>query len=103
MNKTTVLHTVRNVSCFKKSSNYRPGRSATEVPSFEVPHPGISYNPTYKDHLTLANEVAKKELQLQKKEAHLNRVTQNLFKHITEEQNQVTNHIEVFCCIAQRF
>lgn len=89
MNQNTVLHTVRNVSCFKKASNYRPEKSATVIPSFETPHPGVSYNPSFKDHLSLVNEVAQKELELQKKEAHLNRVTQNLFKHITAEQNQV--------------
>ncbi|XP_065207482.1 ribosome biogenesis protein NOP53 [Planococcus citri] len=88
MNSNTLLHTVRNVSCFKESSNYRPEKVVTEVSSFEVPHPGISYNPTFQDHLTLVKEVAEKEIDLQKKEAHLDRVTQNLFKQITAEQNE---------------
>lgn len=87
--EATILHTVRNTSDLKEQSNYRPQATATIIPSFENPHPGISYNPSFKDHLDVASEVTKLEMKTQKEEKHLNRVTQQMFKQISAEKNQV--------------
>ncbi|EFN85346.1 Uncharacterized protein CG1785 [Harpegnathos saltator] len=48
----------------------------------EAPHPGTSYNPSYTDHQKLLNDIAQKELELMKEEAHLDRVTTKMFKKV---------------------
>lgn len=70
-------------------STYRPAKPETIVSPFEIPHAGTSYNPSFKDHLDLASEVVSRELSTQKEEAHLTRVTQKSFKHISADQNEV--------------
>lgn len=83
------MHAVRNTSDLKEKSNYRPQTAANIIPSFENPHPGTSYNPSFKDHLDVATEVSKLEMKTQKEEKHLNRVTQQMFKQISSEKNEV--------------
>lgn len=73
----------------KEASNFRPAKPKTIVSTFEVPHPGTSYNPTFKDHLDLANEIVSSEVNMQKEEAHLTRVTQKLFRPISAAENEV--------------
>lgn len=85
----TLLHTVRNTSDLKEKTNYRPQAAATVIPSFECPHPGISYNPSFKDHLDIAIEATDLEKKAEKEEKHLNRVTQNMFQQISAEKNEV--------------
>lgn len=89
MNEATFLHNVRNTSDLCNESKYRPDAPKTVVPSFESPHPGSSYNPTCHDHLNLANTIAKKQLEIEKDEAHLTRVTQKFFAQISTTQNEV--------------
>lgn len=89
MNNTTYLHTVRNTSDLTNKSNYKPGTPDTVLPSFEIPHPGSSYNPTFQDHLSLANTLSQKQLDIEKEESHLVRVTQKLFKLTTTTENEV--------------
>lgn len=88
-NETTVLHTVRNTSDLKEQSSYRPSAAETIIPSFETPHPGISYNPSFTDHLNIATEVSTLVTKTEKEERHLNRVTQQMFKQISSDKNEV--------------
>lgn len=85
---TTYLHAVRNTSDLKEASDFRPAKPKNIVSTFEVPHPGTSYNPTFKDHLDLANEIVLSEVNMQKEEAHLTRVTQKLFRPISAAENE---------------
>uniref|UniRef100_A0A0A9X8V0 Ribosome biogenesis protein NOP53 n=1 Tax=Lygus hesperus TaxID=30085 RepID=A0A0A9X8V0_LYGHE len=58
------------------------------LPALELPHPGTSYNPSVSDHQDLLRIVADKEIELQKKEAHLDRVTSAFFQKVTPEEKQ---------------
>lgn len=71
-------------SLFKKPS---------AIPAVDIPHPGISYNPSYKDHQALLRGIADEELKFIKEEAHLNRVTTRMFKKVSaveKDQNWLT-------------
>jgi len=56
------------------------------LPAVEVPHPGMSYNPSFKDHQDLLQMVATDEIKIIKKEEHLNRVTRDMFRKVRENQ-----------------
>ncbi|XP_054282422.1 ribosome biogenesis protein NOP53-like [Macrosteles quadrilineatus] len=57
------------------------------LPATEMPHPGISYNPSFTDHQQLLREIAEKEMKLMKEEEHLKRVTSSMFSKISPEEN----------------
>lgn len=57
-------------------------KKTSHVQATEIPHPGMSYNPSYNDHQSLLAEVAEKELKLMKDEKHLLRVTSMMFKKV---------------------
>ncbi|CAH0730793.1 unnamed protein product, partial [Brenthis ino] len=56
----------------------------------ELPHPGVSYNPSFQEHQELLQEVVQHEEKMMKREAHLQRVTTGMFKKVTpqEKENQ---------------
>lgn len=66
-----------------------PPKTVTRA-AVETPHPGISYNPSYKEHQELLQEVVNHEQKLMKREAHLLRVTNKMFRKVTatEKENQ---------------
>jgi nucleolar protein 53 len=55
----------------------------------------MSYNPSYRDHQTLLQEVANKELILIKEEKHLNRVTSKMFSRVTEDEKEVSRFVKL--------
>lgn len=63
-----------------------------------IPHPGISYNPTFKDHQNLISSVLEQEQVIIKREEHLNRVTTSMFKKVTADQRDL-NHLAEFNAI----
>ncbi|CAH1176756.1 unnamed protein product [Phaedon cochleariae] len=81
----TKKHNLRGVGVPIK--NVRPSlkEKKSGVPAIEAPHPGMSYNPSYKDHQDLLRAVAEKESKLIKEEAHLQRCTRGMFSKVTEE------------------
>ncbi|CAD0204655.1 unnamed protein product [Chrysodeixis includens] len=54
----------------------------------ETPHPGVSYNPSYKEHQELLQQVGAHEEKMMKKEAHLMRVTTGMFRRITQQEKE---------------
>lgn len=66
-----------------------PAQSTCIVDDMKCPHPGLSYNPTIEDHVSLLANIAEKESELQKHEAHINRVTQSLFKQVSKDKHEV--------------
>ncbi|XP_063832225.1 ribosome biogenesis protein NOP53 [Ostrinia nubilalis] len=54
----------------------------------DTPHPGISYNPSFKEHQELLQEVVQHEQKMMKREAHLLRVTNGMFRKVTQEQKE---------------
>ncbi|KAJ9583122.1 hypothetical protein L9F63_022536, partial [Diploptera punctata] len=86
--KTTLLHTLKNTGQIKKKLPEKFLKKPFVTPPVEAPHPGTSYNPTFGDHQSLLKEVAEKELEVKKEEAHLNRVTSKMFSRVTESERQ---------------
>ena len=77
----------------------KPPASETVVSrsAIDTPHPGVSYNPSFKEHQELLHEVVKHEEKMMKREAHLNRVTTKMFKKLTaqEKENQWREEMNV--------
>ncbi|XP_059058765.1 ribosome biogenesis protein NOP53 [Achroia grisella] len=67
-----------------------PPKTVVTRAAMETPHPGISYNPSYKEHQELLQEVVNHEEKMMKREAHLLRVTNKMFSKVTakEKENQ---------------
>ncbi|XP_045778941.1 ribosome biogenesis protein NOP53 [Maniola jurtina] len=67
-----------------------PPKTVVTRAAVEVPHPGVSYNPSFKEHQELLQEVVQHEQKMMKREAHLYRVTTGLFSKVTpqEKENQ---------------
>lgn len=66
-----------------------PIQSTCNADDMKRPHPGLSYNPTIEDHVSLLENIAEKETKLQKFEAHINRVTQSLFRQVSKDKHEV--------------
>lgn len=71
------------------------------LPSVEAPHPGTSYNPSLKDHQTLLNEIAQKEMKIIKEEKHIERVTTKMFKRVPAEKREVRYLIQIIIYFIQ--
>lgn len=66
-----------------------PIQRTCNTDDMQCPHPGLSYNPTIEDHVSLLTDIAEKETEHLKHEAHINRVTQNLFKQVSLDKHEV--------------
>ncbi|XP_055384814.1 ribosome biogenesis protein NOP53 [Condylostylus longicornis] len=58
-------------------------KKTTLLKPIEKPDPGVSYNPTLKDHQKLLSKVLSKEEEIMKQERHLKRVTTDMFSKVT--------------------
>ncbi|XP_015510412.2 ribosome biogenesis protein NOP53 [Neodiprion pinetum] len=82
----TVRHTLANTGQKQKRVPLSLSNKPSVVPAVQAPHPGTSYNPSYTDHQELLAVVAKKEMELMKQEAHLDRVTTKMFKKVSADK-----------------
>lgn len=83
MSTDSIRHTVKHLGVQKRKLPSSLHKKTSILSAIEVPHPGTSYNPSFTDHQELLNDVAQKELALMKEEAHLNRVTAEMFKKVS--------------------
>ena len=88
MSSDTVRHTLSHFGERKKKLPTSLHKRPSAISAIEVPHPGTSYNPSFQDHQTLLQEIAKKELEVMKEEAHLERVTTKMFKKVSPTQKE---------------
>ncbi|XP_030754474.1 ribosome biogenesis protein NOP53 [Sitophilus oryzae] len=58
------------------------------LPAVELPHPGMSYNPSFKDHQELLQIIVQEESKVIKKEKHLARVTKDIFRKVSQDKQQ---------------
>jgi hypothetical protein len=65
--------TKRNI--LRNRSSHVPSRKKNEVKAVEVPHPGLSYNPSFKDHQELLAKAVEKEKLKLAAEAKIRRAT----------------------------
>ena len=89
LSKDTVRHTLTNTRQLKVPVPKGVQKKKSVLQSIEKPHPGISYNPSYKDHQDLLKKVAEKELSAQKEEAHITRVTADMFAKVSPQEKAV--------------
>lgn len=68
----------------------------TKVAAIETPHPGTSYNPSFKDHQDLLKEVADNEKKIMKEEEHLARVTKTIFKKASVGDKNVSKYYSIY-------
>lgn len=78
----TLRHTLSNTGKKMKRTPSSLYKKPSITPAVTVPHPGASYNPAYSDHQELLAQVAEQEIKLMKEEAHLNRVTNHMFRKV---------------------
>ncbi|XP_060533750.1 ribosome biogenesis protein NOP53 [Cylas formicarius] len=91
----TKKHNLRGTGVPVKTTAKSVLSKSSILPPIEPPHPGMSYNPSYKDHQDLLKQIAQKELSLIKEEEHLNRVTKDMFKKVTEEKRDTSWIVEM--------
>ncbi|CAH1407581.1 unnamed protein product [Nezara viridula] len=84
LKEDTVKHHGGNTLCSLPKGNAKP----SVIPAVEAPHPGVSYNPSLKDHKSLLDEVVQHEMDKLKEEAHITRVTRDMFRKITVAEKQ---------------
>ncbi|GJQ69366.1 hypothetical protein Trydic_g6491 [Trypoxylus dichotomus] len=90
VDKSTKRHMLRGIGKLDKiNSRVKLDKNAA-IPNVEIPHPGTSYNPSFKDHTDLLMEIAEKETKIIKEEEHIKRVTKDMFKKVSAG---VTNDI----------
>lgn len=84
----TKKHSEEATGIVKKPRPFSLKHKPSIIPAIEVPHPGTSYNPSYQDHRDLLGKVVEKEKKIIKEEAHLNRVTRDMFRKVTVNEKE---------------
>ncbi|KAJ3665022.1 hypothetical protein Zmor_000542 [Zophobas morio] len=84
--KNTVKHNLAGTGKIRKTVKDLKKIKSSVLPTIEMPHPGMSYNPSYDDHQDLLKTVAEKEMKIIKEEEHLNRVTRDMFSKVTAKK-----------------
>lgn len=91
----TKVHNLRSTGIPVKKTIKDVQQKKSPLPAVEVPHPGMSYNPSYKDHQDLLRIVAEKETKIIKEEKHIERVTRQMFRKISPNQKQTEWMVEM--------
>lgn len=108
MSEETVRHNLIGLGKFKVRApkTFMKGskiENASILPAIEIPHPGASYNPSLTDHQNLLKEVVEKEEKLIKEEAHIQRVTTDLFSKVTAHEKHVSYNTVRSKCLSLLF
>ena len=81
---STKTHNLSNLDSIRRSLVSKAPNKPQIFPAVEVPHPGMSYNPSYTDHVDLLQKIAEAEQKLIKEEQHIKRVTVKMFKKLPQ-------------------
>lgn len=84
-------HNSKVIPSLSSKKMFHPSQS--NVDDIKVPHPGLSYNPAIEDHVSLLENIAIKETEFIKQEAHIQRCTQKLFKQVSQDTHEVILYI----------
>nr|CAD7256462.1 unnamed protein product [Timema shepardi] len=85
---STIAHNVKNTGRFKKKAPNSVVKKPFIIAAVEIPHPGMSYNPSFVAHQDLLQKVADTELKVLKEEKHLERVTTRMFSKVTPNKKE---------------
>lgn len=91
ISKQALHHTLTGFGKVPKKTPKRTHEKRSMLPTIQTPHPGTSYNPTFRDHQALVKDVFDNETKLMKEEAHIHRVTCKMFSKVTEQERNVRN------------
>lgn len=80
------IHTMRNTRKLTVRAPQQIRIKPKKMKAIEVPHPGISYNPTLEDHQKLLHKVIESEAKIIKQREHIDRVTSQQFSRVTEKE-----------------
>ncbi|KAH8303430.1 hypothetical protein KR059_010990 [Drosophila kikkawai] len=86
ISRDLALHTAGNIGKKVVKTHASLHHKTTRAKKFELPHPGMSYNPSPEDHQALIEQVVEREEGIIKKEQHLKRVTTSMFAKVTPEE-----------------
>ncbi|XP_017042043.1 ribosome biogenesis protein NOP53 [Drosophila ficusphila] len=86
ISRDLALHTAANIGKRVVKTHASLHHRTTKAKKFELPHPGMSYNPAPEDHQALIEQVVEREEGIIKKEQHLKRVTTSMFSKVTPEE-----------------
>ncbi|XP_016992867.2 ribosome biogenesis protein NOP53 [Drosophila takahashii] len=86
ISRDLALHTAGNIGKKVVKTHASLHHKTTKAKKFELPHPGMSYNPAPEDHLALISQIVEREEGIIKKEQHLKRVTTSMFSKVTPEE-----------------
>ncbi|XP_016984720.1 ribosome biogenesis protein NOP53 [Drosophila rhopaloa] len=86
ISRDLALHTAGNIGKKVVKTHSSLHHKTTKAKKFELPHPGMSYNPSPEDHQSLISAVVDREEGIIKKEQHLKRVTTSMFSRVTPEE-----------------
>lgn len=89
----TKKHNLRGSGFSVKNPRKSLDEKKTLLPAIEMPHPGMSYNPSYQDHKNLLTIVAEKEVKLIREEDHLTRVTSKMFQKVSTAHRDVRHFL----------
>lgn len=95
ISEDVAIHTMRNTRKLTVRAPQQIRIKPKKMKAIEIPHPGISYNPTLTDHQNLLQDVINKEKKIIKHNEHLDRVTTLKFSKITEEERDNDAMIEM--------
>nr|XP_016937182.1 ribosome biogenesis protein NOP53 [Drosophila suzukii] len=86
ISRELALHTAGNIGKKVVKTHASLHHKTTKAKKFELPHPGMSYNPAPEDHQDLISKIVEREEGIIKKEQHLKRVTTSMFSKVTPEE-----------------
>ncbi|KAJ8672930.1 hypothetical protein QAD02_004196 [Eretmocerus hayati] len=91
LDNDTIRHTLANTGKKRKRVPQSLYKKKSAIPAVTAPHPGTSYNPSFADHQELLSQLAADEQQKMKEEKHLHRVTDQMFRKVTQKQKESDN------------
>lgn len=89
------VHTMRNTRKLTVRAPQQIRVKPKKMKAIEIPHPGISYNPTLEDHQKLLQAVIAKEEKIIKQREHIDRVTTQKFSRVTAKERDDANMAEM--------
>ncbi|KAH8416760.1 hypothetical protein KR222_003285 [Zaprionus bogoriensis] len=95
ISRDLALHVAGNVGRKVVKTHSSLHHKTIKAKKFEVPHPGMSYNPSLKAHQELLELVTEREEGIIKKEKHLKRVTTSMFSKVTPEERDKRHLMEM--------
>lgn len=90
LTNNTITHNLRGVGIPVQNPKKAYRKKTSILPAVELPHPGMSYNPSFQDHQDLLSIVGEKELKLIKEDQHLTRCTSGMFQKVTTDKRDVS-------------